>query len=278
MRDRLLAICLLFLAAITVWAIIAEIPPKKYATPSASPFDDIPEGSASTAVDAATPDIAREVIRLHILADSDDTTDQAVKLAVRDALLPYLTAATLTAATKEDAMTLLKEQCSVFQEVANTTLSRLGMDYTASVSVDSLYFPIRIYGSQTYLSEDAVIFPPGYYDSVQVILGEGKGHNWWCLAFPSLCFIDATYDYIPKDSDLYKQKVATIEKSTLDQLFYGSTSETTPETAANSSGCTPEKYEELLLEYGISEAAEEDTRITVYFGSKLWELLKSLFS
>ncbi|MBO5352553.1 MAG: stage II sporulation protein R [Lachnospiraceae bacterium] len=266
MKERILSICLLLLAAITVWAIVAELPRKEYATPSTRPLDDIPADTS--------PSVAGEVIRLHILADSDSTMDQTVKLAVRDALLPYLNAATLTADTKEEAMTLLKEQCSVFQEVADTTLSRLGMDYTASVSVDSLYFPIRIYGSQTYLSEDAVLFPPGYYDSVQVILGEGNGHNWWCLAFPSLCFIDAAYDYIPKDSALYKTRVATVEKSTLDKLFYGSTDTEIPEYSNE----IRTEYETLLMEQGVSAEPEEDDTVTVYFGSRLWELIKELFS
>lgn len=278
MKERIISLCLLFFAALTIWAIVVELPKKEYATPATNSSDDIPGGSASTGTAGNVPEVSSEVIRLHILADSDDATDQAVKLAVRDSLLPYLNAATLTAATKEEAMLLLKEQCSVFQEVANKTLAQLGMDYTASVSVDSLYFPIRIYGSQTYLSEDAVIFPPGYYDSVQVILGEGTGHNWWCLAFPSLCFIDATYDYIPRDSDLYRQKVASVDRSTLDKLFYGNDCDDTAMDNIVLSDLTCEEYEELLQECDVEKTSEEDTKITIYFGSKLWELLKSLFS
>lgn len=274
MKERIFSICLLILAALTVWAITAELPKKEYATPAGRTMDDTPGGMpASSPSNPCLPAVASEVIRLHILADSDSDADQTIKLLVRDALLPYLNAATITAATKEEAMELLKEQCHVFTEIANLVLAEAGVDYTASVSVDSLYFPIRIYGSQTYLSEDAVIFPPGYYDSVQVILGEGKGHNWWCLAFPSLCFIDATYDYIPKDSPLYKQKVATVEKSMLDQLFYGRAEESdTPDLP-----CTEETYEKLLLENNEEEDPENGT-VTIYFGSRLWELLTSLFS
>ena len=193
------------------------------------------------------PSVAGEVIRLHILADSDSERDQAIKLAIRDTLLPYLSAATLEASDREEALALLTGQCDAFAEIANNALACLGADYTATVSVKSLYFPIRIYGSQTYLSEDAVIFPPGFYDSVQIILGSGKGHNWWCLAYPTLCFIDSSYDYIPKDSDVYKAEIGKVPANTLEELFYGTTEESS------------------------------NREITVHFGSKLWELLKHTF-
>lgn len=235
MKERIIAIFLLILAAITVWALITELPKKEYAKP------------------AATPPVSNEVIRLHILADNDSETAQNIKLTLRDILLPYLRAATLEAETREEALALLQEQCAALTAIATAALTQLGAEYTATVSVENLYFPIRIYGSQTYLSEEAVIFPPGYYDSVQVVLGSGEGHNWWCLVYPSLCFIDSSYDYIPKDSAMYKLKIGTLKKSELEELFYG------------------EDLREIMPE----DTSEEE--ITVYFGSKLWELLKKLF-
>ena len=251
MRERIISILLLLLAAITIWAIVTELPKKEYAKPASDFTEAIRGDTPAVTADGtpATPSVATEVIRLHILADSDDTEDQAIKLALRDALLPYLNAATLTASTKEEALAQLTQQCGTLTELANATLTRLGADYTATVSLETLYFPIRIYGSQTYLSEDAVIFPPGLYDSVQVILGSGKGHNWWCLAYPSLCFIDASYDYVPKDSNLYQLKLGTLEKNQLTELFYGT-----------------------------SDTSGDNGEATVYLGSKLWELLQKLFS
>lgn len=255
MRDRIIAVFLLILAAVTVWALATELPKKEYAQPASDFSDAIREGTVVSSP-AAASELADEVIRLHILADNDSERDQAVKLALRDVLLPYLHAATLGATSKEEALAQLEAQCPSLTDIANTALAQLGAEYTATVSVKNLYFPIRIYGSQTYLSEDAVIFPPGYYDSVQVILGSGEGHNWWCLAYPSLCFIDSTYDYIPKDSGLYKIKIGAVNKEVLEELFYG------------------EAFPELLPEETTASEADE---ITIYFGSKLWELLKSLF-
>ena len=263
MKERIISLCLLLLAILTVWLIAAGLPKKNYAKP-ASDFTEAVRGgtivspSASTGTAAlgsttGSPAVADEVIRLHILADNDSERDQSIKLALRDMLLPYLNAATLGAQSKEEALTQLTAHCPSLAELANTFLTEQNTGYTATVSVERIYFPIRIYGSQTYLSEDAVIFPPGYYDSVQVVLGSGKGHNWWCLAYPSLCFIDSSYDYVPKDSDAYRLTIGTVKKSTLEELFYG----------------------KELSNFLSAETAEND-EITVYFGSKLWEIIKNL--
>lgn len=259
MKERIISICLLLLAALTVWLIAAELPKKNYAQPASDFTEAVRNGSLTTPPPAASgsPAVAGEVIRLHILADSDSDRDQLIKLALRDVLLPYLNAATIGAKTKQEAMSLITAQCSTLTEIANTFLTEQNTDYTATVSVERIYFPIRIYGSQTYLSEDAIIFPPGYYDSIQVTLGSGNGHNWWCLAYPSLCFIDSSYDYIPKDSDMYKLKIGTVKESVLKELFYG---ESIPEPTCG--------------EYTVSST---DNEITLYFGSKFWELLKNLF-
>lgn len=259
MKERILSVILFLSAAVTIWLIVAELPRKNYAKPATDFVEAIRSGTtvplqpAASDSTSSSPSVADEVIRLHILADSDNEKDQTIKLTLRDTLLPYLNAATVTASSKAEALTQLTGQCEFLTELANQTLEELGVSYRATVSVTNLYFPIRIYGSQTYLSSDAVIFPPGYYDSVQVVLGSGEGHNWWCLAYPSLCFIDSSYDYIPKDSDLYKLKIGTVPKNTLEELFYGTT-------------LTNSLYEE-------AEHTDGD-EITFYFGSKLWELIR----
>jgi len=252
MKERIISVCLLLLAALTVWLIAAELPKKNYATPASDFTEAVRNKGLASAPSAScsSPAVADEVIRLHILADNDSKRDQTLKLALRDVLLPYLNAATLGAKNKQEALAMLTAQCPSLTSIANAFLAEHGAGYVAAVSVEQVYFPIRIYGSQTYLSEDAIIFPPGYYDSVQVVLGSGKGHNWWCLAYPSLCFLDSSYDYIPKESDVYKHKIGTMKKSTLEELFYGK--------------CNTEET--------------ENSEITVYFGSRLLELLKSAFA
>lgn len=240
MKERLTAVFLCFLALVTLFLLSRKLPglEKKYGTILPFPVD-----AENSSASVKSP--AEEVIRLHILADSDSDEAQTVKLAVRDALLPYLSAVTAAAADRQEAMTLLEEHCDLFTSLADKTLQELGADYRADVSVRQIYFPIRIYGSQTYLSEDAVLFPPGLYDSLQIVLGKGEGHNWWCLAWPSLCFIDSAYDYIPKDSAIYKEKFATIKESSLDRLFYGKSS------------------------------SDADASVNVYVESRLWNFLST---
>ena len=236
MKERLTALFLFFLALLTLFALTKKLPDSKknYGTISSS-YRDADSPSASS--------LADEVIRLHILADSDMPSDQEIKLLIRDALLPYLSAVTEVSSSKEEALTLLSQHCGSFTEIANRKLAEFGVSYTADVSVTRLYFPIRLYGSLTYLSGDATIFPPGMYDSLQIVLGEGNGHNWWCVAYPSLCFIDATYDYVPKNSLLYKEKFATIQESSLAKLFYGN-----------------------------NRSALPDKKTDIYIESKLWNL------
>ena len=237
MKEKLTSLFLLFLAFLTIFAISTDIP-------------YLSEPVSYTESSHTIPSVSSEVIRLHILADNDSMVDQEIKLQVRDALLPYLNTITQTASSKKEALQLLHEQCNLLTTATNEILTLLDTNYSASVSISNLYFPIRIYGSQTYLSKDAIIFPPGYYDSVQVVLGNGTGHNWWCLAYPSLCFIDASYDYIPKNSHAYEEAFATVKKSTLDKLFYGT----------------------------IPENFKNDSNIDIYFSSKIFKIFENFFT
>lgn len=164
-------------------------------------------------------ELFRESLRLHILADNDTKEAQAVKLVVRDALLPYFQALTLPAASKEEAKELLAAHLHELSALANAVLAERGLDYTASVSLTASYFPLRIYGSQTFLSPNCILFPPGIYDTIRIQLGRGEGHNWWCLAYPALCLIDASYEYIPTDSAAYDSVFSTLPEAALKKLF-----------------------------------------------------------
>ena len=239
MKEHIISFCLLILAALTIYLISRNLPSKNYANLTSS----------------APPTVAEDVIRLHILADSDSERDQAIKHALRDMLLPYLNAVTLKATDKASALDRLTDSCQFLTGIANQFLESQNAGYTARISVEHIWFPIRIYGSETYLSEHAVLFPPGFYDSVQVVLGRGEGHNWWCLAYPSLCFIDSSYDYVPKDLNIYKRKIGSLPKASLEKLFYG---ETVSKAFSKS-----------------DQPADDSDEITVYFCFKLWELIKN---
>lgn len=128
--------------------------------------------------------LRQDVVRLHVLANSDAAADQAVKLRVRDALLESGSALFSGAATPENAAALLTAQRAALEQTANRVLASCGMPYKASLTLTREFFTTRSYGSVT--------LPAGRYLAVKVILGEGAGRNWWCVMFPPLCLPAAT--------------------------------------------------------------------------------------
>jgi stage II sporulation protein R len=125
-----------------------------------------------------------QVIRLHVVADTDDPEDQEIKLLVRDEILKLVNTIKSDALTKEDALALLQDQLPRLQEAANRVLQQSGKDYQAEVTLQQEAFPTRIY--------DTFSLPAGVYDSLRVTLGSGEGKNWWCVVFPDLCASAAT--------------------------------------------------------------------------------------
>ncbi|MBQ2758278.1 MAG: stage II sporulation protein R [Clostridia bacterium] len=136
------------------------------------------------------------VLRLHILADSDSEEDQSVKLLVRDALLSSGAAIFDGSVCADDAVEKISPEISFLEETANSVLRENGFDYNAKVSITREYFATRQYDSKT--------LPAGEYTALKVILGEGDGHNWWCVMFPPLCLpaaSDTEEEYCVFDED-----------------------------------------------------------------------------
>lgn len=124
-------------------------------------------------------DIRNEVLRLHVIANSDSEEDQALKLAVRDALLEKSDEIFSGKKTKETAEKAVCQNLSLMLETAEQVLKKNGVDENVCVSVGKSRFPTRTYSSIT--------LPAGEYDALRVVIGEGKGKNWWCVMFPPLC-------------------------------------------------------------------------------------------
>ena len=123
--------------------------------------------------------ISDSVVRLHILANSDSETDQNIKLAVRDALLKRNTELLTAGVNSENAESYFEASKEELQKTANRVLKENGFDYGAEIKLCREIYPTRVYGELT--------FPSGEYTSVKVVLGSGKGHNWWCVMYPPLC-------------------------------------------------------------------------------------------
>lgn len=128
---------------------------------------------------AACGELPENVVRLHVVANSDSEEDQAVKLLVRDAVLEEAARWYQGASSMEEASSLLCTHLQSLGDTARETLEEQGMEYSAAVQMTEMYFTTRDYGSFR--------LPAGRYRTLRVTLGEGEGHNWWCVVFPSLC-------------------------------------------------------------------------------------------
>ena len=125
----------------------------------------------------------QDYLRLHIRANGNSPREQAVKLEVRDAVVAYLTPLAKEADSKAEMQRLLSSKMDEMTRIADDVLRQNGYDYTSRAYFSYEEFPTRTYGDLT-LEE-------GYYDALIIELGEGKGDNWWCVAFPPLCFVAA---------------------------------------------------------------------------------------
>lgn len=130
--------------------------------------------------------IPEQSIRLRILANSDNPSDQLVKREIRDAVVAQMQEWVLELndpQSLEEARALTRNHLPEIRQLVGQELSKRGITYDYDVDLGTVPFPTKLYGGTVY--------PAGEYEAVRITLGEGKGQNWWCVLFPPLCFIDA---------------------------------------------------------------------------------------
>lgn len=152
-------------------------------------------------------DIANSVFRLHVIANSDSDTDQNLKYKVRDALLEYMNNICKDCSSKSEAIELVKLHQNEFKEVALDTIKKEGFNYDVKIEIGNFEFPTKQYGD--------ISLPAGFYDALKVEIGEAKGRNWWCVMFPSLCFVDISSGIVPEESKEDLQNVLSDEEYSL---------------------------------------------------------------
>lgn len=142
-------------------------------------------------------DLKQNVLRLHIIANSNSETDQAIKLKIRDELLKKSNGLFDSVGNKQDAIDLVNKNKDYLVEIAQKVLNDEGKTQPVSISVGKTYFETRVYDNFT--------LPAGEYDAVRVLIGKAEGKNWWCVMFPSMC--------IPAAEKEHKLTEAVDEKS-----------------------------------------------------------------
>ncbi len=141
-------------------------------------------------------ELSQNIVRLHVIANSDSPEDQELKLKVRDAVLKH---------TENDftQKSDVKGQLETYREIALNTVAENGFDYTVDVEYGNFHFPTKHYNN--------ISLPAGSYDAVRIKIGDAEGKNWWCVMFPPLCFVDGTTNAAYAEEKL---------KSTLDSDSY----------------------------------------------------------
>lgn len=128
-----------------------------------------------------------DLIRLHVVADSDSEADQAIKLQVRDAVLACINDGIEQVSNADAAKAYLQTRMPELESAANAVLLAAGSEDRAQVTLCEEEFPVRHYESFS--------LPSGVYESLRVTIGSGEGKNWWCVVFPSLCISAASEDF-----------------------------------------------------------------------------------
>lgn len=136
--------------------------------------------------------LSDKLLRFRVLADSDSSIDQYEKNELSKKMITLLSPALSDIKTKEEELTLLRESLPFLNAYCNYVLSDYGAQNYASCTLGSHLFPYKTYGNYQ--------FPAGIYDTLLVTIGSGRGSNWWCLAFPPLCFANEAFIDVPDSS------------------------------------------------------------------------------
>lgn len=129
--------------------------------------------------------IKSDVVRLHVIANSNTKEDQELKLKVRDSILVKTNELLKDVNTKQNSLTILKENLCMLENTAYDCIQKEGYSYSVAVFLGEYDFPTKTY--------DTMTLPRGTYDALRIVIGEGKGDNWWCVLFPPFC-LDKTND------------------------------------------------------------------------------------
>lgn len=148
--------------------------------------------------------IAEEILRFHVLANSDSKEDQELKMQVKEDVLEFLSGYLKDSNNLEDTKRIIKTHLQDIQEYAETVVREKGYDYSVRAELETCYFPVKTYGDCT--------FPAGEYEALRILIGGAEGHNWWCVLYPDLCFVDAVYGVVEDGEKEKLENVLTEEE------------------------------------------------------------------
>lgn len=155
-------------------------------------------------INLASKSYKNKLIRFHTIANSDSDEDQELKLKVRDEVIKYLKPKLEKSSSITESERIIKKEYSNLEKISKNVILKNGYNYDVKIGIDYSNFPTKQYSN--------IVLPAGKYKALKIIIGEGKGKNWWCVMFPPLCFVDEESGVIDKKTDKKLKEVLTKEE------------------------------------------------------------------
>ncbi|WP_097026604.1 stage II sporulation protein R [Clostridium peptidivorans] len=193
--------------------------------------------------------IANKLIRFHVIANSDLNNDQKLKLKVRNEVLKYMTPKLKNSKSLDDSRKIIIENDDEIRKISERVIKENGYKYALDTTLSHENFPVKTYGSIT--------LPAGEYEAYRIIIGEGKGQNWWCIMFPPLCFVDITKGNIAQEETEKEMKAVFTDEE------YKAVDNTVKKDDTNKNKANKEK-------------SKGENKVVVKF--KIFELIREVFN
>lgn len=148
--------------------------------------------------------LAGEVLRFHVLANSDREKDQNLKMKVKERVISYMKEQLPNAENVEMTKAWTRSHAGDLEKVAQEVVWEEGYTYSVKAELTTSYFPDKTYGD--------VMFPAGWYEALRIEIGSAQGKNWWCVLYPNLCFLDAVHAVVPEEGKRELEKVLEEEE------------------------------------------------------------------
>lgn len=148
--------------------------------------------------------IAEKVLRFHVIANSDAAFDQELKLKVRDAVGAQMAELLSDAGSRAECEQIIQGELKEIACTAERVIKEEGYSYETEAFLREVQFPVKTYGDYT--------FPAGTYEALEIVIGAGVGHNWWCVMYPNMCFSGSVYEVVDEDAKEALREVLSAEE------------------------------------------------------------------
>jgi stage II sporulation protein R len=174
--------------------------------------------------------LSNKLIRFHVIANSDNAEDQALKLKVRDKVLEYISPKLKNCKSIEESREIIKANDEAIKSIAQQVVKKNGYSYQIATELSKQKFPVKTYGNIT--------LPQGEYEAYRILIGNSSGQNWWCVMFPPLCFIDIT-----KGEVSYKETEKAMKKVLSEKEY----------SAVDNTDIKEEKEDKIVIKFKLVE-------------------------